>query len=49
MVPVNVFKLGWKPEWDEERFLKNIDAEVQDALELDHYKPSAYDTFIKES
>jgi hypothetical protein len=42
-VPVNGYELGWKPEWNEERFLANVDTEVQAALDLDTVKTSPYD------
>ncbi|KAF2664223.1 NAD(P)-binding protein [Microthyrium microscopicum] len=38
LVPVNAYRLGWQPKWDKERFLKNIDDEVQAVLDLDKTK-----------
>ncbi|PVI00757.1 hypothetical protein DM02DRAFT_671755 [Periconia macrospinosa] len=37
------FELGWKPQWDEKKYLENIDQEVQDFLELDSGKASIFD------
>ncbi|KAF2643543.1 NAD(P)-binding protein [Massarina eburnea CBS 473.64] len=30
--------LGWKPEWDRERFLREIDSEIEDVVELGRAK-----------
>ncbi|KAI7765741.1 hypothetical protein LZL87_000854 [Fusarium oxysporum] len=38
--------IGWKPEWDRERFLKNIDAEIGDVLELGKSKSSLIDSLF---
>ncbi|KAK7409252.1 hypothetical protein QQX98_008562 [Neonectria punicea] len=46
MVPVNAYKLGWKPKWDEERFLGSIDDEIQAVQELDTVKMSLFDSLI---
>ncbi|KAF2181555.1 NAD(P)-binding protein [Zopfia rhizophila CBS 207.26] len=46
LVPVNAYKIGWQPEWTEERYLADIDAEVQAALDLDMIKSSRYDTLL---
>jgi hypothetical protein len=45
-VPVNPYKIGWQPEWTEERFLELIDAEVQAALDFDTVKTSRYETLL---
>ncbi|KAK1983626.1 hypothetical protein LZ30DRAFT_713824 [Colletotrichum cereale] len=44
LVPLNAYKLGWKPEWDESRFMDSIDDEVQSALDLDTGATSLYDS-----
>ncbi|EMT68011.1 hypothetical protein FOC4_g10012411 [Fusarium odoratissimum] len=38
--------IGWKPKWDKERFLKNIDSEIEDVLELGKAKSSLIDSLI---
>lgn len=32
--------IGWKPVWDEDRFLRKIDNEIVDVLDLDKAKSS---------
>ncbi|KAJ3535359.1 hypothetical protein NM208_g1129 [Fusarium decemcellulare] len=44
LVPVNAFKLGWKPKWDEKRFLDSIDDEIAAVEELDTIKMSLFDS-----
>ena len=46
-VPVNAAKLGWKPEWDQERFFENIDDEVQAVLELDTVKQTIFNSLLE--
>jgi hypothetical protein len=46
MVPVNAPRLGWQPKWNEERFLENIDAEVQSVLDFDTVPASVYDSLL---
>ncbi|KAI1016791.1 hypothetical protein LB504_007046 [Fusarium proliferatum] len=38
--------IGWKPEWDKERFLKNVDAGIEDVLELGRAKSSLIDSLF---
>lgn len=38
--PENAPKLGWKPAWDNARFLEHIDDEVEAVLELGQAKSS---------
>ncbi|KAG5814428.1 hypothetical protein H9Q74_002646 [Fusarium xylarioides] len=38
--------IGWKPEWDRERFLKNVDAEIGDVLELGKAKSGLIDSLF---
>lgn len=38
--------IGWKPEWDRERVLKNGDAEIEDVLELGKAKSSLIDSLF---
>jgi hypothetical protein len=45
VVPVKAHELGWKPQWDETRFLGSIDDEVQDVLDLDTHKPTLFSNF----
>lgn len=42
IVPVNAYKLGWQPKWDQERMLASMDDEVQAVLDLDRFKPSVF-------
>ncbi|KPM41084.1 hypothetical protein AK830_g5461 [Neonectria ditissima] len=49
MVPVNAYKLGWKPKWDEEKFLGSIDDEIQAVQELDTVKMSIFDSLMPSS
>jgi hypothetical protein len=46
MVPVNALRLGWKPKWDEKRFLENLDGEVQSVLDFDTVPASLYDSLM---
>ncbi|KAL9071885.1 MAG: hypothetical protein Q9157_005311 [Trypethelium eluteriae] len=43
LVPVNAYRLGWQPKWDEERFLASLDDEVQAVQELDTVKSTVFD------
>ncbi|RKL31720.1 hypothetical protein BFJ70_g9511 [Fusarium oxysporum] len=38
--------IGWKPEWDKERFLKNVDVEIEDVIELEKAKSSLIDSLF---
>ncbi|VTT56445.1 unnamed protein product [Fusarium fujikuroi] len=38
--------VGWKPQWDSERFLKNLDGEIEDVLELGKAKSSLIGTLF---
>ncbi|KAM5388320.1 hypothetical protein ACJA88_000184 [Fusarium oxysporum] len=38
--------IGWKPEWDKERFLKNVDVEIEDVIELGKAKSSLIDSLF---
>ncbi|OBR07670.1 Nad dependent epimerase dehydratase family protein [Colletotrichum higginsianum IMI 349063] len=44
LIPCNAYKIGWKPEWDESRFMESTTDEVQDALDLDTGTTSLYDS-----
>lgn len=46
LVPMNAYRLGWQPKWDEERFLENLDGEVQAVLELDTVTPTVFDVLM---
>ncbi|KAI1263557.1 hypothetical protein F5Y18DRAFT_437908 [Xylariaceae sp. FL1019] len=35
VIPVKKDLLGWQPEWDQKRFMANLEDEVRDALESD--------------
>ncbi|KAI9704644.1 MAG: hypothetical protein M1820_005392 [Bogoriella megaspora] len=45
-VPVNAYELGWRPKWDEKRFMESLDDEIQAVLELDTVKPSVFATLL---
>lgn len=49
IVPVNAFKVGWQPKWDEKRFLDSLDDEVQAVLELDTVKSTLFDSLMPTS
>ncbi|KAF5537738.1 nad dependent epimerase dehydratase family [Fusarium mexicanum] len=38
--------IGWKPKWDRERFLKNVDAEIVDVVELGRANSSLVDSLF---
>lgn len=46
MVPVNAYRLGWRPEWDQKRFLESIDDEIQAVLELDTVSSTLFEPLI---
>ena len=39
-------KIGWKPEWNRERFLQNVDDEIEAVLELGKAKSSLIDSLF---
>lgn len=47
LIAVNAFKIGWQPRWNKKRFLESLDAEVQDALDLDTFQRTGYDFLMK--
>ncbi|KAI2628092.1 NAD(P)-binding protein [Hypomontagnella submonticulosa] len=49
LVPVNAYKLGWQPKWDQEKFLASIDDEVQAVRELDSVKPTVFEAILAPS
>ena len=45
IIPEKAYTLGWQPVWnDKEKFLQNIDDEVQAVKELDKGRGSVFDT-----
>lgn len=40
-------EIGWKPKWDKDRFLKNIDDEIQAVLEEGQAKSSLIDSLFQ--
>ena len=46
LIAINAYKLGWKPQWDEQRFLDGIGQEVEDALEFDTGGTSLYNVIL---
>ena len=47
MVPVNAFKLGWTPKWDEQKMLLSLDDEIDAVLESEEIKPTIFSSFNK--
>ena len=47
LIAENAYKLGWKPGWNKDRFLENIDDEIQAVLELGQAKSSLMDSLFK--
>lgn len=41
--PVNAYSLGWKPRWDEQKFLEHADEEVEAVLGADAVRTSVFD------
>lgn len=48
VVAVNAYSIGWRPKWDEKRFLENMDDEVQSVQELDTVQNSVFDNLLAE-
>ncbi|GKU21468.1 unnamed protein product [Fusarium langsethiae] len=49
LIQTNVYALGWKPKWDsEEKFLNQIDDEINDVQKLDTVKMSLFDSMVAE-
>ncbi|KAI1137283.1 NAD(P)-binding protein [Hypoxylon sp. FL0543] len=48
LVPVNAYRLGWQPKWDQERFVGSVDDEVQAVLDLDTVKPTLFDALLRQ-
>jgi hypothetical protein len=46
LVPVNAYRLGWKPAWDEKRFMESLEDEIRDVLELDTVKPTLFSDLL---
>ncbi|KAM6511444.1 hypothetical protein FALCPG4_016447 [Fusarium falciforme] len=44
LIPENALKLGWKPKWDERRFLDSLDDEIEAVQQLDTVKMSLFDS-----
>ncbi|RSL43276.1 hypothetical protein CEP54_015150 [Fusarium duplospermum] len=44
LIPENPLKLGWKPKWDEKRFLDSLDDEIEAVQQLDTVKMSLFDS-----
>jgi hypothetical protein len=42
MVPVNAFKLGWTPKWDEQKMLLSLDDEIDAVIESEEIKPTIF-------
>jgi hypothetical protein len=48
MVPLNAYRLGWRPKWDEERMMESLDDEIQAVQDLDIVKPTLFNTLVSE-
>ncbi|KAH7305843.1 hypothetical protein B0I35DRAFT_443369 [Stachybotrys elegans] len=46
MIAVKPFQLGWKPKWDEKRFLESIDEEIAAAEKFDTGKTSIFEVLV---
>jgi hypothetical protein len=46
MIAVNAYEIGWKPKWDEKRFLESMDDEVVAVIELDTVKASVFNDLL---
>jgi hypothetical protein len=44
LIAENRNKVGWKPTWNKERLLQNIDVEVQAVIDLGQAKSSLIDS-----
>ncbi|KAF2652652.1 NAD(P)-binding protein [Lophiostoma macrostomum CBS 122681] len=44
--PVNAYRLGWQPKWDEQMFLDHADDEVQALLDLGKVRTSLFDKIM---
>ncbi|RSM08477.1 hypothetical protein CDV31_008114 [Fusarium ambrosium] len=44
LISKNPLKLGWKPKWDEKRFLDSLNEEVEAVQQLDTVKMSLFDS-----
>ena len=47
IITERAFNIGWKPAWNKERFLQNIDDEVAAVVELRKAKSSLVDSLFK--
>lgn len=47
MIAANAYQIGWKPKWDEQRFLGSMDEEVKDVLEVDTNKASVFNVLLE--
>ncbi|KAF2803422.1 NAD(P)-binding protein [Mytilinidion resinicola] len=49
LVPVNAYRLGCQPKWDEKRFLESMDDEIRAVQELDKVKDTVFDSILPSS
>ena len=47
IISENKRRLGWKPVWNKDRFLQNIDDEIEAVLELGKAKSSLIDSLFE--
>ncbi|MCJ1385555.1 hypothetical protein MMC17_008678 [Xylographa soralifera] len=47
IISENTYRLGWKPVWNKDRFLQNIDEEIQAVLDLGKAKSSLIDSLFE--
>ncbi|PSN64073.1 NAD(P)-binding protein [Corynespora cassiicola Philippines] len=46
VIPVKANLLGWKPEWNEKRFMESLDDEIQAVLDLNTTKNTLFETLL---
>ena len=47
IISENKHRIGWNPTWNKDRFLQNIDDEIQAVLELGKAKSSLIDSLFE--
>jgi hypothetical protein len=47
IISENNHRIGWKPVWNKDRFLQNIDDEIQAVLDLGKAKSSLIDSLFE--
>ena len=47
IIPERAFSIGWKPTWNNDRFLQNINDEIEAVIQLGSAKSSLIESFLK--